>query len=263
MKQLITSILFISLLSCNSTNTDREKKPNDDSLNRVSTTIDFKQLDTTLSFAGYWVDEKYVNEILQKKSPTMTQVPSISCFPIPNRTKQITRLVSGFHEGGEDLVVLKNGTNYELWDSELKNKRKQITIISNDRIKLDNDFFVRLRNYNVSDKSGEPKILEEILFAGKYKTDKGQIVEFNPNGQLLGFDNYNNFEAYVDYADQGMQVDKFVVRQNASSEKEFGFKFKSDSLFIYNLKCLEYDQESKTCVDFGFDNLKLVLVKVD
>jgi hypothetical protein len=231
--------------------------------NVISTTITSQQSDTPLPFAGYWISENYVREIQKKKSPRLAEVPLISCFQIPSKTNQITRLISGFHEGGGDLVVLKKGASYELWDNELNKKTNQITIVSSNRIKLDNDFFVKLKNFNVADTTNEPKILEEILFAGKYKTDQGKIVEFKSNGQLIGFENYKSFEAFIDFADQDIQIDKFTVRKNENDGKEFGFQFKGNNLLIYNLKCLEYDPNDKSCIKPALDNLKLRLTKID
>jgi hypothetical protein len=39
-----------------------------------TTSIDFKTYDTTLSFSGYWLTEKYIKDIRKNKSPKLVKM---------------------------------------------------------------------------------------------------------------------------------------------------------------------------------------------
>jgi len=97
---------------------------------------DFKTLDTALSFAGLWVNEAYIANIHKTRSPRQSQDVMESCITIPSRTLQVTRMVAGFHEGAEDLVVVKDRDRYKLYDADLSALQKEMELISPTRISV-------------------------------------------------------------------------------------------------------------------------------
>ena len=68
---------LLSLMACNS-NQDQAHADNPAQTDAVAT--DFKKLDTTLNFAGFWVNESYIESIKKVKSPTKADIPELSCF---------------------------------------------------------------------------------------------------------------------------------------------------------------------------------------
>lgn len=234
---------------------------------RVATTSKgFRTLDTTIHFAGYWLSEAYFNSINKDKSPKKAQEGSEDCFiVIPDRTLKKTMMIWNFHEGSGDFTVLKNDDKYQLCEvvEDGINPQKDIEVIAENKIKIGNKFFVKITPYAKADNASNPLILEAILFSGKYQSNSGTIVEFKNNGQVTGLGNYQYYEPLIDYMDAGLQVDQVRLGESEKKNNLFGFKFKLDTLLIYQLNCIEYDSTNQQCglVDYGQLKYKLVRAK--
>jgi hypothetical protein len=254
----ILTILFIT--SCTSVQKKEVALQNNDTTVSSST---FKTLDTSLSFSGFWVNEQYATSIKKTKSPTGTEIPETSCISIPDRTLTVTRMIYGFHEGGEDLVFVKNANKYEVWDAALEWKRYEVTMLSGNKLSIGDNRFVKTKYVDDEKANGQPTILEELLFAGRYQDDNGSVVEFTEDGQVHGLGDYKTYSAYIDYTDQGMNVDQIGLGVTKIDEENYAFKFNKDTLSVYNLKCLDFDSLNKACAVVDFGGLQYRLVKKD
>ena len=262
MKITVNLLLIFMFLSCNSNKTDVKTIEQNDTLIFTSTESELNQVDTNISIEGFWIDEKYYKELIITKSPKDLEIPNISCFQIPKSTKQITRFIYGFYESGGDLMVKKNEANFEFWGVESNKKTNQIEIISKEIIKVNNQRFIKLKELGLINDTSEVKILENLLFLGKYSNSNGEFVEFKSNGELIGFENFNQYDVPIEIYSEGIENNIFFVSKNGNEESEFGFKFNNDSLFIYNLRCLEFNGKDNICYKNEIINLKTVLVKV-
>lgn len=219
---------------------------------------DFKSLDTTISFSGYWLSEDYYNSIQQFSSPQKAQDGSLF-IDIPDKTLQQTIMIYNFHEGGTFLKILKHGNKYEVWevqDDSLTQRLNTIDIISTTKIKLGEKTFVKI---NPVKTQNTVQILEEILFKGIYTNKDGKTIVFKPNGQLVGFDNFNYYNPIIDYIGEGMQVDQVGLGSSQKDIKWYGFKFNQDTLELYKLDCLTFDSTEHRCIDVGYGQLKYKL----
>jgi hypothetical protein len=170
-------------------------------------------------------------------------------------------MIAGFHEGGESLVVLRNANKYELWDEALENKRYDIVVISNKKLQIGVDSFVKIKYANDLNSDRQPTILEELLFKGRYENEDGSIVEFTDNGLVKGLENFKTYSAYIDYVAESKPVDLVALGETMVSETPYGYKFNTDTLLIFNLSCAEYDSSSKICIEQTFGELKYKLIK--
>ena len=250
------------LFSCNSNQLDFKAIESNENHAFTPVNSDLNQLDTIISISGFWIDEKYYRELIKTKSPKDLEIPNTSCFQIPQKAKQKTRLIYGFYESGGELIVMSNGKNYEFWDVESNKRINQIEVISEEIIKLDNQSFIKLNSLNLLNDTSDIKILENLLFLGKYRNSNGQFVEFKSTGELLGFDNYNEYQVPIEIYSEGVESNTFLVSNNGNNETEFGFKFKDDSLFVYNLKCVELNGKNNICYKHEVLGVKTILVKV-
>jgi len=243
MIRFFTIILTIGFLSsCFSTEKQKDSQ----------TTEDFKSLETIIPFAGFWVNERYLNDIKKSKSPRESQGFYESCITIPERTLQVTRMVWGFHDGGADLVVVKNKDRYQFYykyNDTIRDFAQDIEIISKEKIKIGDNFFIKTNS----------NFLEEILFKSKYVDSNGTTVEFTATGKVVGLGDYKIYRPLYDYNAEGMNVDQIALLQTEKDGKLFGFKFNADTLLIYELNCLQYDSLNNMCVvvDFGQMTFKL------
>lgn len=246
MRNTVLIALFVLLFSCSCS----ERKH--DSSNIL--TDDFKRVETTVNFPGYWVSEDYYNSIRQFKSPRKAQEGSQSIF-IPERTLQQTLMIYNFHEGGPFLKVLKRGDNFEIWEVQndsLTQRQYFIEVISPSKIKIGDKTFIKINDLKVQDSA---KVLEEILFSGKYTNSEGNTIEFNPNGELIGLGNYKIYSPVIDYFDAGMQIDQVGLGSNQKDLQPFGFKFNQDTLELYSINCLTFDSIHNSCIEVGYGEL--------
>lgn len=251
MKNLILITIFGLLFSC--TSNDRKQ---DGSKNL--TDDQFKSLDTVVSFSGYWLSEDYFNSIRQFKSPKKAQDGSQFIF-IPDRTLQQTIMIYNFHEGGTFLKILKHVDGYEIWeaqDDSLTQRLYSVEIVSATKIKLGDKTFVKINSQKNKDTY---QILEKILFEGQYTNSNGKTIEFKPNGQVIGLDNFRYYDPIIDYFDAGMQVDQVGLGNSQSDLDWYGFKFNRDTLELYKLNCLTFDSTDNRCVEVDYGQLSYKL----
>lgn len=215
-------------------------------------------VDDHIPFAGSWVNEEYLNSIRQFKSPKQAQGEALFTV-MPDKMQQHTMMITGFHEGGPYLEVVKGLHGFELWYTEgTRALYGIIEIISETKIKIDKTIFVKV---NAAKDEDRELIVEELLFKGTYQTGDGKKVELKKNGTLLGFSEFYYYRVMDDYYDVGSQVDQLLLGKSKTDAEPFGFKFNNDTLKIYQLNCLAFDSTSNTCGIVEFGALKFVLVK--
>jgi hypothetical protein len=238
----LTSIL---LFAC----TSHSRKP------KESFATNFKTLDTLVPFSGFWVNEVYLKNIERTKSPKECQNISESCIKIPARTLQVTSMVSGFHEGAGDMIVLKNKNEFQFYykyDDTIRNLAYDIQIISNEKIKIGTNTFIKTNE----------KFLEDKLFSGEYLDSLGSKVQFLKDGHIIGLGSFTTYDPIYDYIGPGMEVDEIDLGQNPKNMTPFGFKFIQDTLLIYKLNCLAIDSTDNTCLEANLGDIKYKLTKI-
>lgn len=214
----------------------------------------FTNLDTPIYFSGLWVNENYIANIKQNKSPKAAQSAGDmnSCISIPVKTLESTSFINNFHEGGDPLVVVKNGPVFQLWDQKSARPELTIELQAPDRMKIGKDVFVKMATSG-NTAAQDLGILSSALFRGNYITSNGTTVEFTENGEVKGLDGYTTYSPIIDYNDVALDVDQLIMEGPGKPAEHYGFKFLNDALLIYQLKCLQTDSTTKSCtkVDFG------------
>ncbi|HJT73104.1 MAG TPA: hypothetical protein VJ720_03775, partial [Chitinophaga sp.] len=136
-------------------------------------------VDTAVYFSGIWVNERYAESVKTLQSPKESFKKDYimrSCIVIPARTLQVTRLISGFHEGGADAVVVKEGERYRLYSADLKSVNSEIQVLSPNRLKLFDEYFIKISQTDTE--MPGLGILQDILFSGTYRLAGGRQVTF-------------------------------------------------------------------------------------
>jgi hypothetical protein len=220
---------------------------------------DFKKLDTTLYFAGLWVNEQYVENVKHTRSPSTVEVPEYACIIIPAKTRKETSIIFGFHEG-QEVVVLKNGSKYEIWDQPVLNRLQEIEILSQNKMKLGYDTFVKLKEGDVSAEKNPYNIVDILLFAGSYRDDKGALVEFSRNGKVTGIPGITEYEARLDYAMSEAVTDQVSLGAGAETMTEYAFRFDKNRLTISHMKCKTMGQDS-ICMEYTIGDRYLTLTR--
>ena len=255
-----SNLLFISLLcmvyACSSPSQPAKQEATKDSTGQ--TVAGYKTLDTEVPFAGVWVNEDYIEKIKRSKSPVRSQHVMQSCIVIPGRTLQTTRMIAGFHEGGADVAVGKDGDQYYLFSSR---SADSIQVISPDRIKIKDHYFNKLAHGDST--RGNWGILEEILFKGHYQLENGKTVEFTEDGKVTGLDDFTTYIAVIDYTGTETPSEVSLIQLSKPDEQseEYGYRFVQDTLYIHKTQ-LKFDKDHKyDHVVFAEQAYKLIKLK--
>jgi hypothetical protein len=243
---LTCSILF----ACHSTN----PQPGEPSKPIASTTTNFKTLDTVVPFAGFWVNETYVNNIKQTQSPRKCQNLLESCITIPGRTLQTTSMVSGFHDGAGEMVVVKKDNTFQFYykyNDTIRDLAYDIKVISPEKLKIGKNTFIKTNE----------AFLADILFSGEYLDSLGNTVQFSKDGDVKGLPYYTGYFPMYDYTtEEDLGVDQLTMSRNHRGT-HLGFKFSKDTLFIYNLNCAQTDSSGVICLKFALGDIKFKLIR--
>jgi len=244
---ILFALTTATLLSCGSDTKPAQQEQ------AAAPAIHFKTLSAPVPFAGYWISDVYLHDIQAHQSPRKAQQNIDECFiRIPENTLRPTTMVINFHEGYSDLVTVNNNGAFQLWEKQndtLALLKYSIENISADKIKIGDKPFTRI---NIESTGDQPRILEEILFKGVYESKKGERVEFKNNGEVSGLGKYKYYTPVIDYFDAGLQIDQVGLGETKDNPTYFGFKFKKDKLDLYSLKCTEYDNVDKRCVEVSY-----------
>ncbi len=237
LRRYIIFLVFICLIFSCGTNENTENK---NAKEVVS--------DTIVPFHGFWASEKYINTLMKTKSPRQSQDDG-EFWVIPKLYLD-RAYPCVYHEGGPDYHVIKNGNSYFLRSSY---DSIQIVFIDDGRkIKIGDWLYIKTKE-NV----GVP---EDLLFKGSYKFIDKSVV-FNADGTVKGLDSINFFSVQNDYIGPGMgDVDIVYLGKTKEEDLTHCFQFQADTLFIYNIQCLEEDDRG-TCLDIQKGDLKYKLVK--
>ncbi|RFM34101.1 hypothetical protein [Chitinophaga silvisoli] len=222
----------------------------------------FEALDTALSFAGIWVNEGYVNDLHITQSPRLCRADSISCIEIPARTLMVTRYISGFHDGAQDMVVVKNGNQYLFTAPDLSKKNVDtIQVLSPTRIRIRNTYLYKLGKGDV--KKSDWGILEELLFSGTYHFENGKKVIFGENDTIIGLDLFTRYTPVIDGLAEEVENDvDFIDFETSTNTREtYGYKFFMDTLTIYKTKCLQRNARTKACTFETYGEKVFTLIK--
>ncbi|HEY0610445.1 MAG TPA: hypothetical protein VGD35_12330 [Chitinophaga sp.] len=264
MKRILSLLLIAScVFSCVNPAAEQQTTARDSIvLNEPSpeAPTDFKTLDTALSFAGLWVNETYIDNIRKTRSPRQSQDVMESCITIPTRTLQVTRMIADFHEGAEDMVVVKDRNRYKLYDADLSTLQKEMELISPTRIKIGDQYFSRMshRDTTLTDFG----ILEELLFSGRYERERGKEVVFTADGRIQGLDSFVRYSPVIDYT-AGSLGEFDLINMGTGKGRDYGYRFKGDTLQIFRTICATPGEDGNFCdsVAAGATLYKLVRKK--
>src|SRR5690606_22944567 len=156
---------------------------------------------------------------------------------IPDSTLKTAMFIYDFHEGGKYLTIIKNIDNYEFWTTNGENSEPlefemKIKMISEHKIKIGNEVFIKLNSNNIDN---EIYVLEEILFKGKYTDSLGRNIEFTKDGKLKGFGNLKYYKPNLDLSFLGF--DEVGMGKTKDKMDFYHFKFDEDTLLFFSVKC--------------------------
>lgn len=204
--------------------------------------------DTLISFHGIWASEKYINVLLETRSPRKAQGDDFF-ISIPVSLNQSGHTYV-YHEGGSMFHVVKNSTTYFIKYGGYVDDSLEIGFLSTDKMRIDSEVYLKMKD--------GARISEDLLFRGTYTCNDTEVV-FSEYGTISGLSTIDSYIVQNDYYGPGYgAVDIVYLGRNAG---EHVFNFIGDTLFIYKMMCME-EGENGECNDIQAGELVYKLVKI-
>lgn len=192
---------------------------------------------------GFWVNEAYLNSLRKTKSTKKSGEEGVDRFYKIYKTNSIMAL--NIHEGGAKNVLLMNSKFKGQIYSPDSSKTYSIIEFRNGVLNVDGEKYIKAPD----SEDGLQMLVNRSFFSGEYMfLDK--LIRFNENATIVGLDSLVYFELNLDYIDAGMQFDKIYLRhKDELEEKAYLYEFNYDTLRIFNINCITFDEEIDYCVE--------------
>jgi hypothetical protein len=246
MKKLLTIISVILVWSCTNQNTTHEEK-NSDNVNST------KEYDFPTDFLGAYLSSDYLDELENHGSTKKAQEKAIMSTAglYYKNENMILSNTWNFHEGGgTDYVKMISGTDAIVIGELSKDTIYSIDFSSKGQITIKDEknsfkltqFSNDYKNQDYSNLVNQSILLKELQL-------DGNVVKFEPNGEILGLDSIVKYSFHEDYYDAGMQVDMIYLGYvDNRPEETFGYSLTDSTFIISKLNCLEKDEEYDYCL---------------
>lgn len=251
MKATIFILTCLTLFGCNSSS-EKTKENKDTNIDKVKKTEYIKTPNTCL---GFWVHEDYLKALQQTHSTKKASEMGVDDFYRISNDNAIMRL--NLHEGGADnILLMTNKSTGKIFNPDTSETYSSVEFKDNYLI-IENNKYIKAPTLE----NGLVELVNRTLFSGEYIVDD-QPIELLENGQIIGLDSIVRYEANLDYADAGMQYDKIYLQFKTEKEpRTYLYEFVSDTLVIFNLKCLTMDEKYNYCVEVEKGNEFMKLKK--
>ena len=247
MKNLAISlfILTVMLMSC----ADEAKK------NKLGKLYSLKDL------KGEWVNIKYLKSVRATKSAMAAQ--GVCEYSFVRFHNDSALLVISFHEGVDFKVdslsdnVFKGTNDFDSTLFKLKNDTLFLTFQN----KIDTlvAYPITIASFTYAN-----RLLNKEIFEGNYEVvgAGNKTISFTADGQVSGFLNFSKYFVSDDYFDAGCNYDMIYFNTNKNDRtNKFTWKFKADTLCIYQLDCAVFDTVSSYCTETKVGKLIYALKK--
>ena len=210
------------------------------------------QYSSTQILRGTWLNKKYIEALENTKSARASQKAIYLAFI--EFDKKEAHIIFNFHEG-VTLSYEKNGNTIEIGDFKLTLLSKnELEVIESSRIDTLIKTPYKFSNY-------QNPAANNIIFVGNYRLNSSQneqIVSFLTDGRIEELNKFKNYTIQSSYYDIGSDVD-IVTFSGLDTEIDFTWEVNSDTLNIYNIKCIESDGED--CWKIAKGELQYSLIK--
>ncbi len=239
------------MFGCNSSS----EKTNNNIENKIETVNKKEYFKLPDNCFGIWVNEKYLKALRQTHSTKKAGEMGVDDFYRISKENSIMRF--DVHESGADNILLMDTKSTgQIFSSDKSEAYFKVKFKENYLI-VDNDKYVKAPALE----NGLVNLVNRTLFSGKYVID-GKTIQFQESGQIVGIDSVLHFEVNLDYNDAGMQYDKIYLQFKKEKEpRTYLYEFVSDTLVIFNLKCLTMNDDNDYCLEVEKGNVFMKLKK--
>lgn len=206
------------------------------------------------NLGGYWVNDAWWQELQSTKSP-MKAAQHLNGVAAAifhqDSTKWLADMSYNWHEGHQLTLRTKDG-GLQLYDPKNAAIQQYMLVPHPDgTMSLDSLKMVRL-----GDAYTGFNAIASTLVGGQYEMGGKQVI-FNPNGTILGLDDYIRYEMLLDYVSEDVQADQLQLSKEGRTPDFYAFKLEGNHLQLYPI----VDVGSKDAFKYEVAKLKYELVK--
>ncbi len=203
---------------------------------------------------GYWVSDVWWQELQSTKSPKKAAEKLGDVAGAIFRQDSSTWLADmsyAWHEGQQLTLRTKDG-GLQLYDPQNAAVRAYALVPQPDgSIHLDSTAMVRL-----GDAFTGFNVISHTIVGGQYDLG-GKTVVLNPNGTVVGLDDYYRYELLLDYVTDEVGADQLMLSKEGQTPAFYAFKIENNHLQLFSLEDVGGQDEFK----YEVGKLKYDLVK--
>ena len=203
---------------------------------------------------GYWVNDAWWQELQSTKSPKKAAAKldylAAAIFR-QDSSKWLADMSYNWHEGQQLTLRTKDG-GLQIYDPQNAAVQAYALVPQPDgSMHLDSTAMVRL-----GDGFTGFNVIASTVLGGQYDWGGKQVV-FNPNGTVVGLEDYYRYELLLDYVTDEVGADQIMLSKEGKSPEFYAFKMAGNKLLISSLE----DVGDKDSFQYKVGKVKYDLVK--
>lgn len=206
------------------------------------------------NLGGYWVNDAWWRELQSTKSPMKAAEKLGDASAVifhQDSTKWLADVSYNWHEGQQLTLRTKDG-GLQVYDPKSAAVRQYLLVPQPDgSIHLDSLPFVRL-----GDAFTGFNVISHTLVGGQYDLG-GKTVVLNPNGTVIGLDDYYRYELLLDYVAEDVHADQLMLSKEGREPEFYAFKIEGTHLQLFEID----DKGGKDEFKYEVGKLKYDLAK--
>ncbi|MBI5916230.1 MAG: hypothetical protein HY842_12715 [Bacteroidetes bacterium] len=202
---------------------------------------------------GYWVNDDWWKELQSSKSPLKASKKSGIAAAIirPDGSRWIADMSFGWHEGGQYALREREG--------KLSLYNPQDANVQPIALEMQHDGYIRLDSFpmvRLGDGLTGFNVIASTILGGAYEW-MGKQVAFNPNGTVVGLDDYYRYELALDYMADELGADQLMLSKEGKTPDIYAFKIDGNRLVVSS----QEDMGSKDAFQYKVGKVKYELEK--
>ena len=184
------------------------------------------------NLGGYWVNDAWWQELQSTKSPTKAAAKAgdmVAAIFHQDSTKWLADVSYSWHEGQQLTLRTKDG-GLQIYDPQNAAVRPYKLVPQPDgSIHLDSIAMVRL-----GDAYTGFNVISLTIVGGQYDLG-GKTVVFNPDGTVVGLDDYYRYELLLDYVADEVGADQLMLSKEGLQPDFYAFKIEGNHLQLFSI----------------------------
>lgn len=217
-------------------------------------TASAKPVEIPENLGGYWVNDTWWQELQSTKSPMKAteKLDGVSAIIFhQDSAKWLADFSYNWHEG-QQLMVRTKDNGLQIYDPKNANVH-QYSLVS----RPDGSMYLdSLKMVRLGDAFTGFNVIASTLMGGQYDMG-GKTVVLNPNGTVVGLEDYIRYEMLLDYVAEDVHADQIMLSKEGRTPDFYAYKLEGNKLQLFEID----DVGSKADFKYEVGKMKYELTK--